>query len=1072
MAGSGKLSKSGGTLAQARRHRQETWKYRPLVKRTYRLCLRVTVGVVLVLAALVVVAALRLMAGPVDLDFLKARITQAADVPGNDIRPDVDRISLEWGGISQPMRLVFNGLRFLNGQNQVIATAPTAALTFDPRSVFQGMLLPTSITIEKPSIEAEIDREGGMLRRIFADPNSQSQGEAVGILVEQLLAEPNYNSLIGQLDTIKIERAKLTLRDTKTGLTWVAPSARAELKRDAAGVIIAADARFSGGDPFEVSLTGVYARDRSRISVEAKVDGLKPSMLADLSPDAVLLRGVDIALSGRLRVEADGTGDIRHVAIDVTGGNGRVTLPGILPASHPVKSVTARATVDAASHTAKIERVAFDFGAAKVSVIGTGKKTPEGQTFAGRAEVVRIPVDRLGDYWPLEFAPGGRAWALANLSNGEIDGAAEFALNAPGNDMSELKIDRLVGLIDYRGMTVRYMPRMPELQGVSGKARYEGGALHFDVASGAAVGLRTAGATIDLTGLDGPAPQYAAIRMPITGSAQDVIRLLARPKLGLPREMLYDYRRLGGDVAIDVSLGFPLLDALSVAELDIKAEASVAHFSLKDVVGEVSLTDAAARVKYANSELNVAGTGKLDGNTVEIGWRELFGAKAAFRRRYDLKGTLPAAVIGKAGFPSPEPYVTGPLATTLHYQVATNGTGEVVGRFELKGATIAARPLAWNKEPGTDGQLLIALKLLAGGKLATVDFEGRANGLLGKGQVRFAGDNALQQITLQQLKVGRTDVAVDWKRVPNGVELALRGASLELPRVRHAMKVRDELAAKDPASPAGTAQSSTKMSLQLQQVLTERGTLGYANGRLELSGERIALADLTIGAGTGSTFRVMPAGSGRTLFLYVADFGAILHDAGWLDGLTKGYLHIEGRYDDSVAGSPLAGTLKMGPYRLEKVTPRPGIGTLNSAIEGLSRAGNALQQFDNLEAKIAKKGDSIQIRKGRTNGQSIGLTAQGFVDLGKDTAQLSGVVVPGFALNNLLSNVPLLGPLLTGGKDGGVFAISYQLHGPLDDLKTDINMMSAVTPGALRELFNGPVEGYQPPASQEMQRAP
>ena len=56
-------------------------------------------------------------------------------------------------------------------------------------------------------------------------------------------------------------------------------------------------------------------------------------------------------------------------------------------------------------------------------------------------------------------------------------------------------------------------------------------------------------------------------------------------------------------------------------------------------------------------------------------------------------------------------------------------------------------------------------------------------------------------------------------------------------------------------------------------------------------------------------------------------------------------------------------------------------------------------------------------------------------------------------LNNLLSNVPLLGPLLTGGKDGGLFAVSYQLSGPLDDLKTDVNMMSAMTPGALRELF-------------------
>jgi hypothetical protein len=63
--------------------------------------------------------------------------------------------------------------------------------------------------------------------------------------------------------------------------------------------------------------------------------------------------------------------------------------------------------------------------------------------------------------------------------------------------------------------------------------------------------------------------------------------------------------------------------------------------------------------------------------------------------------------------------------------------------------------------------------------------------------------------------------------------------------------------------------------------------------------------------------------------------------------------------------------------------------------------------------------------------------------------------------------------LLTGGKDGGLFAISYQLHGPLDDLKTTVNMMSAVTPGALRELFNAPPpDAVQPPLPAEMQRAP
>lgn len=1039
------------------------------------MCIKVVAGIVFAVTALVLVAAIRLMEGPVDLDFLKHRIAQAADVPGNDIKPEIERIALEWGGISQPMRLVFNGIRFVKGDHQVIASIPTASVTFDARDVLQGMFLPTTVTIEAPTIEADITRDGGMLRRVFTSTDAESQGEALVLLIEQLMAEPNYNSLIGQLDMILIERAKVTIRDVKTGLTWTAPSARGRLKRDAAGVSMAASARLTGeaGHWVDVSLSGVYTRDRSRISLDAAVDGFRPAMLAQLSPDVALLRGVDIALAGRLHIESDGHGDVRSVAVDITGGNGRVTLPGVLSASHEVKSVNASATVDAATHTAKIDRVDIDFGATKVSITGAGERKAEGQSFSGRAEVRQIPVDRMGDYWPLGFAAGGREWALANLSKGEIDVAAEFALSAPGDDMTELKVDRLVGLIDYRGMKVRYMPHMPELEGVSGKARYEGGTLHFDVASGTAVGLKTAGATIDLTGLDGPSPQHAAIRMPITGSAQDVIRFLARPKLGLSKEMLYDYRRLGGEVAVDLSIGFPLLNALTVADLDLKAEASLTHFSLQDAIGDADLSDATARVKYGSSELSVSGTGKLEGNVVEIGWRELFGTKAAFRRRYDLKGTLSTAVVAKAGFPSPEPYLSGPVGTTLSYQVATNGTSEVIGRFDIKAAKAEIVPLDWTKQPGTEGQVQMTMKLAAGGKLTTLDFDARANGLSGKGQVRFTGDNALQQITVNQIKIGQTEVAGDWKRVPGGVEVTLRGPILELPRVHTMIKARDDLAAKDSAGAAAQGRSSTRFTLQIQQLLTKRGTLGYVNGTLALAGERIATADLSIGAGKGSTFRVTPQGQGRKLFFYVANFGQLLTDAGWLDGLVDGYLHIEGLYNDAIAGSPLDGFLKLGPFRLQRITAaRPNIGTLNTAIDGLNRAGNALQQFDNLEAKILKTGDRIHVKNGRTSGQSIGLTTQGFVDLGNDTAKLAGIVVPAFQLNNLLSNVPLLGPLLTGGKDGGLFAVAYQLSGPLDDLKTDVNYMSAMTPGALRELFISQPDVAQPPPSPEMQRAP
>ena len=104
------------------------------------------------------------------------------------------------------------------------------------------------------------------------------------------------------------------------------------------------------------------------------------------------------------------------------------------------------------------------------------------------------------------------------------------------------------------------------------------------MAGGTAVGLAVAGATIEMKGVTGPPPQYATLHVPIKGQAPAVVAFLARPRLGLPRDVLYDPKRLGGDVAIDLSLGFPLLNAVALADIDIKAEAAISAFSLISVL--------------------------------------------------------------------------------------------------------------------------------------------------------------------------------------------------------------------------------------------------------------------------------------------------------------------------------------------------------------------------------------------------------------------------------------------------------------------------------------------------------
>ena len=382
-------------------------------------------------------------------------------------------------------------------------------------------------------------------------------------------------------------------------------------------------------------------------------------------------------------------------------------------------------------------------------------------------------------------------------------------------------------LLTYRGLKIHYMPHMPELEGVSGKARYENGSMHFDIDGGTAVGLGVTGATIGLTDLDdAAAKQYATIHMPIAGPAAQVMAMLSRPKLGLPKDALFDPKRIGGDAAGVLDLRFPLLNDLAVDDVEIRATSALSGLSIKGVVPDLDLTDGVGKIAYADDQLNAAGQFKLDGHPVEVNIRELFDPKSPFRQRYELKGTLPASLMAKAGLPSPEPYVTGPVGAAIVYQTQRNRTVDITGKFDLKAAKVDGGLIGWEKAAGIDATLNLGVKLSAAAKLLSADFEGKGNGLAAKGQIGFAEGGIVQQLALSQLAVGRTDIALDWRRHATGSDFAVRGRALELARVRQALKVRAELAAKQPGGEAAKSEGDTKLSVQLGQLVFQRGTLG------------------------------------------------------------------------------------------------------------------------------------------------------------------------------------------------------------------------------------------------------
>jgi hypothetical protein len=199
----------------------------------------------------------------------------------------------------------------------------------------------------------------------------------------------------------------------------------------------------------------------------------------------------------------------------------------------------------------------------------------------------------------------------------------------------------------------------------------------------------------------------------------------------------------------------------------------------------------------------------------------------------------------------------------------------------------------------------------------------------------------------------------------------------------------------------------------------------------------------------------MPSGNGRAIDFVAPDFGAVLRSSGWLDGLVGGALRITATTDDTKPEPPTRGRIEMKTFRVQKVPPNPSrtVANLNGVVDQLSRVGGDRQVFDSLSVDIEKDGERLRLRNGRTAGNNVGVTMQGTVQLDTDEVCLAGGIVPAYALNSIISNIPLLGDLLTGGRGSGLFALNYLIRGPIDDPGASINPLSVLPIGPLRNLM-------------------
>src|SRR5262249_55502792 len=200
--------------------------------------------------------------------------------------------------------------------------------------------------------------------------------------------------------------------------------------------------------------------------------------------------------------------------------------------------------------------------------------------------------------------------------------------------------------------------------------------------------------------------------------------------------------------------------------------------------------------------------------------------------------------------------------------------------------------------------------------------------------------------------------------------------------------------------------------------------------------------------------RYQPNGGKHQLSITSTDAGATLPAFDIADNVKGGTLTVTGESDDAAAGRPLTGEGEVAEFRLAKASLLARLltmATLTGFVDILTGEGF---QFGRFESDFTKTEGRLDIKLARAHGPSIGLTGTGYVDFDQHTVDMKGTVVPAYALNGIVNDIPIIGFILSGGEGEGMFAVIYHASGSLEQPEISVNPLSALTPGFLRGVFD------------------
>ena len=1014
--------------------------------------------------------------GPIHLSFLKPYVEEALNRPGADFQFVIQDTVLAWAGWERTLDIRAVGVQVQNARGEELASVPELGFGLSGAALFRGLIAPSRIELYRPALaldrnEAGDFQFGDKLLSGTDSANSEpaSQSDFLAALVRELLEAPDPEKRTGYLTEAAIYAGTITIDDRHAGNEWKAEDLEIHLARGdrgLAGTFKASVPQF--GDPARLSGDVFLPSGGDKFEITARLNRFSATSIGLIETGLSILANANVFLEGEARTTVSLRGEIGVTEFSLSGANGQIALPDLMKAPLPVTSLVAKGRVDPDQDIITLDSLALDIEGPTFELSGEGNGFLSGKATDDGAPVLTatlkgngIDWKKLDGWWPESVAGDARGWLIPNITSGIVEDLdAKTKIRFMKGGTPSVQVEELAGAFKAHDLTVHYLRPMPPIEHGVATASFDAKQFAAKIQGGDVGNIKLGSGDLLITGLD-QKDQFIKIGGDITSPMRDALVLLDHPRLGYTSKLGLKPDTSSGDVATHIQFDFPAEKNLTFAKVKIGVTATMSDVGLQKAMFDRDVTEGKLELTLSQNGMRINGPLKFGGIPLDLQWLENFTDKAPFEEQIRAIGMVDAEQRADFGYET-RPFFDGPAHTDLTYITYQDGRGRIDANFDLTQSVLTFEFAKWSKPAGTPGQGKLAVEMRDKRIQRIPLFDVTAGDLKTSGKIDFDQAGKPSLVTMPSLTYGRnalSNVGVAFKG--DLIEVAIGGGDVDVEPWMN----NDE----PPKDDATLAREENETQRPFRLTAPSLNSVRVGEGRL-LHNVKVELyhdpmwwdvidlsATLPGGAPLQLSYRPGDPGEHR-LSAETSDAGAALRALDIYDSIKGGTLKITGKVKDDEPRRPLRGRMDSSSFRLVN-TPFFVRFLSVAALTGLADVltGEGFY-FDGASARFTKTMGTIEVKKFRSAGPSIGLTSSGTIDMDRQKVDLDGVIVPAYAINSILGNIPLLGPLLQGGPGEGLFSAAYKISGDLSEPKIDVNPWTALAPGFLRDIFTQDID--------------